>query len=78
MTRQVQGLQERDYLGQGSPRSYEDDEGPASGVGAAVPEPEGALLELDEGLDAGAELVVYSVKFKAGTSSAVSVRRARA
>jgi hypothetical protein len=45
VTGQVQGAQERDDLREWSPRSAEDDQGPAGGVGPVVPEPEGALVE---------------------------------
>ena len=58
MPGQVQGAQERDHLGERFPRSGEDDDGPAGGVAAAVPQSERALLELYEGLNALAELVL--------------------
>jgi len=58
VTGQVQGAQECDDLGEGFPRGGEDDDGPAGGVTAAVPESERVLFELYEGLDARAELVL--------------------
>ncbi|MFN2539097.1 MAG: hypothetical protein ABR549_13250 [Mycobacteriales bacterium] len=66
VTGQVQGAQERDDLGEWFPGRGEDDQRPAGGVGAVVREPEGALLDLDEGMDAGAELVVVLGEVQGG------------